>query len=294
MNHEKDDSAEQFPKREFKTEPFSKATFYVEEAEDGFWTYLQRSAGKLPDVPLHKFLNWLLAQLNLGNFEVEIDALGDVVSTVIGRQAAAGTVDLPGTWFAQGELRSADEASERAEGRLRAVYITGLLAGCRESGIRPEHAPASTMFTQQATDWGHRNTEFYYAFELAKVLARVNKKTFRLEAPPIGGLAPRSVVAYLRESTRCWLYGFHGASVALCRACVEGGLKARLEVSGELEALIDAAGRRKVLDDCGVKMAHAIRKTGNDFLHGRQITERQTHETLDATRSIVEQLFQTA
>jgi hypothetical protein len=225
-------------------------------------------------------MNWLLEQMNLGNAEAELDSHGDVVSVAIGREAAAA------------HQLSAEDASERAAHRLRAVYLAGLLAQCRESGIPPAHAPLSKMFTQQSTDSGHRNTEFHYAFELAKVLARVNKKTFDLEAPPISGVAPASVVAYLRESTRCWLYGFHGASVALSRACLEDSLKARLLMSGELESLIDAADRRGLLDDCAVKMADAIRKVGNRFLHGRQITEKESRETLDATRSIVEQLFQ--
>jgi hypothetical protein len=152
------------------------------------------------------------------------------------------------------------------------------------------------MFTEQSTDGGHRNTEFHYAFELVKVLARVNKKAFNLVAPPISGVAPPSVVAYLRESTRCWLYGFHGASVALGRACLEESLKARLPVretakGTTLEILIEAAERRRILDDCMAKVAHTVRKSANDFLHGESITEKKSRETLDATRSLVEQIF---
>lgn len=205
-----------------------------------------------------------------------------MVSLTVGRQAAVE------------HQHSAEDASEHADRRLKAVYLAGLLAQCREGGISPKHVHVSKMFTEQATDFdsgGHRNTEFYYAFELAKVLTRVNKKAFYLEAPPISGIAPASVVAYLRGSTRCWLYGFHGASVALSRACLEESLKARLAMSGELESLIDAARRRDLLDDCAVKMADGIRKVGNRFLHGRQITEKESCETLDAARSIVEQMF---
>ena len=62
-------------------------------------------------------------------------------------------------------------------------------------------------------------------------------------------------------------------------------------MSGELESLVDAAERRGVLDDCAVKMANGIRKVGNRFLHGRRVTEKESRETLDATRSVVEQMF---
>jgi hypothetical protein len=68
-----DHPAGQFPIVDLKTEPLSKVKFSVEVAEDGFWTYLQRSAGKLPLLgPLHKVLNWVLEQLNLGNSEIEL------------------------------------------------------------------------------------------------------------------------------------------------------------------------------------------------------------------------------
>jgi hypothetical protein len=151
------------------------------------------------------------------------------------------------------------------------------------------------MVTQQSTDWGRRNTEFHYAFELIKVLTRLNQETFHLEAPPITGLAPAGVVSYLRESTRCWLYGFHGASVALSRACLEDALKARLpagdRTTSELKTLIDVANRRQLLDDCMAEVAHTVRKAANKFLHGQNITEKDSRETLDATRSIVEQIF---
>ena len=171
----------------------------------------------------------------------------------------------------------------------------GLFAQSRESGIAPAYAHLSKIVTQQSTDWGHRNTEFHYAFELIKVLARLNKKTFNLEAPPITGLAPASVISYLRESTRCWLYGFHGASVALSRACLENALKERLpagdRAASQLESLIDAANRGRLLDDCMAELAHTVRKAANRFLHGQNITEKDSRETLDATRSIVEQIF---
>jgi hypothetical protein len=120
-----DHSGEQFPIRDLKTEPLSKVKFSMEEAEAGFWTYLQRSAGKLPREPLHKVLNWILEQLNLGNAEIELDSRGDVVSLAVGRGAAAEP------------QHSAEDASERAQSRLRAVYLAGLLAQCRESGISP-------------------------------------------------------------------------------------------------------------------------------------------------------------
>jgi hypothetical protein len=258
-------------------------TVHVERTNQGFWTYLRRSAGELPVAPVHSILGWVLEQLNFGHFEKQEDSSGDVVSMTIGRAAARAP--------------SGDAAIENAQTRLFAVNLNGLTAKARESGVAPEYAHVSKMVTQHSTDWGHRNTEFHYAFELVKVLARLNKKTFNLEAPPITGLAAASVVSYLSESTRCWLYGFHGASVALSRACLEEALKTRLlgqderQYSPTLESLIDRARQRRLLDDCMAGAADMVRVIGNKFLHGQSISEKESREVLDSTRSLVEQIF---
>src|ERR1017187_1042678 len=128
---------------------------HAERGDDGFWTYLRRSAGELPGTALHGMLEWVLEQLNFGNFKPERDSRGDVVSVTIGKAAARGAV-------------SDDEAIEKAERRLLAVNGAGILAQCRESGIEPEHAHISKMVTQHSTGWVLRNTEFHYAFELIK------------------------------------------------------------------------------------------------------------------------------
>jgi hypothetical protein len=40
-----------------------------------------------------------------------------------------------------------------------------------------------------------------------------------------------------------------------------------------------------------VDVAHTARKAANKFLHGWSITEMDSRQTLDATRSLVEQIF---
>lgn len=173
--------------------------------------------------------------------------------------------------------------------------IEDLLQAIPKSRTNDTHAHLGQTVTRETTEWGRRNTEFHYAFELIKVLARLNKKTFNLVAPPISGIAPESVVSYLRASTRCWLYGFHGASVALSRACLEETLKVRLPSTqtgaDSLEVLIETARRVGVLDDYAVQLAHTIRRTGNKFLHGKAIDEKDSRNTLDAVRGVVEQVF---
>jgi hypothetical protein len=157
---------------------------------DGFRAYNHRSAGKLPEPPLHRQLNWLLEQLNLGNLDTERDTNGDAISVTIGRPASPQQV-------------SREEVAEDTKKRLTAINIAAAMSQFRESGITPKGARAVRQLTLESAEWTHRNTEFHYAFELNKVLERLNEKNFHLEAPPILGVAPEGVISYLREATRC-------------------------------------------------------------------------------------------
>jgi hypothetical protein len=168
----------------------------------------------------------------------------------------------------------------------------------REDGIEPQYEDLSKQVSSDISEWGERNTEFHYSFELIKILGRLNKKTFKLVAPPIAGIAPESVRSYLRESTRCWMYGFHGASIALSRACLEESLKCALYPGAsndapELNELISEASQKRRLDGCLIDTARIIQRAGNKFLHGKQISETESRNALDGIRSIAEQLFST-
>lgn len=251
----------------------------IERTVGGFWSYIQRSPGELPCTPLFHILKWLLEQLNFGHYKAERDSSGDVVSLTIGKRSPVNA-------------DSADEVAQLNEQRLMAVNVAGIFAQAREGGIEPRHKDLSKQVSSQRTDWSERNTEFYHAFDLLKVLARINKKTFYLEAPPVKDSAPTSVLSYLQESTRCWLYGFYGASVALSRACLEDSLRKVISPPVDsLESLINAAGRTGRLDGCMIQVAHSIRKTGNKFLHGHKVSEVDSRDAVDGMRSVIEHLF---
>jgi hypothetical protein len=127
-------------------------------------------------------LLWIAQQLNFGCVRLETQDNGDVVSITIGRQAA-----LP--------LASMEDAEAEAKLRLMSVNFAGVFARARESGIEPKHVPLADLVKRELTINGERNTEIHYAFELLKVLGRLNKKVFKLEPPPILGIAPSSVIS---------------------------------------------------------------------------------------------------
>ena len=196
--------------------------------------------------------------------------------------------------FALHESESMEDFGQYISRALKAVNIAGLFAQARERGIPPQLANFSKRISQEATEGARLFAEFHYAFELTKILARIEKKNFKLKDLPID-LAPESVQAYLGESSRLWLDGLHGASVVLSRASLELSLRARLEGKSDavdcLEALIDKGPENGLLALSDHKIAHTIRRGANAVLHGDSVTELQSREALEGVRTLVERLF---
>jgi hypothetical protein len=105
---------------------------------------------------------------------------------------------------------------------------------------------------------------------------------------------------YLSEATRCWLYGLDSASAALCRAALELALRSAVGTpnttsqpsagreENQIANLIRAAYDRRLLDRYMREVAHEIRKTGNDILHGRIVEGMDQGNLLAKTRAVVE------
>jgi len=270
--------------------------FGMEEVGQSYWTFKQRSAGDPGSGPLYPVLKWILEQLNLDNFKVDIDERKEVVSIILGRDA------IP-------KYSSEDAAIEHARIRFRAVEYAGLFAKAREEGVEPQFGGLAKHVTFNAKEGAYTNTELHYAHELVKVLGRIRKKTFILSAPPIVGKVPEKLIWYLGEATRCFLYGLHRACIALCRACLEEALSVKVKGTkegtaalseyrqthpkeGGLECLIAVSRNIGYLeDDIWIKQADNIRKRGNAILHRETVKEENSNETLRDLRGILEHLF---
>jgi hypothetical protein len=243
-----------------------------------------------PDAQLHEALRWVIRQLNLGFAVMETDSEGRGVTLVIG-QAAARSSD-------------AEATIRHVARRDLAVNVAGLFAESRERGTEPRHQDFVDEATQTAEESAYLNTEVHYALQLMDVLERLREHTFRLPALPILKRASEEAIGLLAEATKCYLYGFHKASVALCRAALERFLKERVAAEaveqqrreqpkkGELEVLINAAGRAQLLDSELVRMAHGVRVRANDVLHatGTPAPDESLIAITD-TRLVVERLF---
>ena len=283
-----------------------KVAINVETKHNKTWTYLDRSAGQWDDLRLYRLLRWMVQQLNFGHFQVEDEEDGEILSVLIGRNAAL-------------EDATQDAVIEESKKGVHAVNIAGLFAQAREEGIEPEHGGFAEKVKSGTGPGGVFNTEIYYAFELIDILKKIRGKSFVLETPPILGKASPWAVSLLGEATRCYLFGFNRASVSLCRACMERSLKEKVPPAeltqeklntlvqgklrtkkGDLECLVSAAFRLGLLDEPHHDLAEQVRQHGNKILHrkpqgkpakGSLGEAEDSWETLCKTRAVVSFLF---
>ena len=271
--------------------------------DGGIWTWVAGSAGPSERWPEQDFclaLAWLVQQLHLGIFEVQEVEDGEVISVLIGRGASLAFEDEPSE-------EVINSVNSRVEKRTLSVQLAGVFAQGREKGIEPKHEKLAEAASEaiNARSGASFNTELHYAFQLIGILQRIRKRSLDLDSPPILGNAPLRVVDLLGEATQCYLYGFHQACVAICRACLENSLKKKVPKSelrqelqqqglGELKCLVSAAFRLRLLDDSHRERANMVREYGNAVLHSKQNPGEGSWDVLQHTRGVVAYLFRNA
>jgi hypothetical protein len=254
------------------------------------WMFDERSCGELPDAPLHVVLRWALEQLHFGCWRLEPDDKGESVTLVLGRDAA---IVLP-----EPVIESAIEHRRR---RDLALNFAGLFAQYREQGIEPTFEEMAETARITASENAYMNTDFYYAFELAGILGRIRENTFLLRNVPLRGRLPERVSRLMGEATRAYMFRLNRSCVSLCRALLEAALSEQVDTSellqerfrtkkGELECLVNLGV--KALGGGALEKAHAIRKTGNEAMHGTEPSDDAAWAVLLDTREILEQLLE--
>ena len=256
----------------------------------GGWWMNSEEIHPLPKTPLYSVLRWILDQLNTSSFDFIAEDGNDMpVHTIVLGQGAASAA-------------SAEEIAEEIQKRSLAVDVAGIFARARERGVEPENEEEYEKAKRLANEYGKMNTEFHYAYELVDILERISKKTFVFDAPAIVGRAAPQTLELLQEATRCYLFGLHRACVAVCRTALEDSLKQRVPLSslmeeamqggeaGELERLINAAVRARVLPPDLTHIAHDVRKRANDVLHQADLDVPDPWQLLLDTRTIVEEV----
>ncbi|MCI0724184.1 MAG: hypothetical protein L0338_35270 [Acidobacteria bacterium] len=146
----------------------------------------------------------------------------------------------------------------------------------------------------------------YYARILGKRFPRMVKRAEELRVLPAVRKVPEAVNEYLREATRCFVFGQFVASLVLCRTAIEIALTDFLDKHGkgrELQQLRDnrADTLRAVIDlarSCAPRRmlaslddADEVRRKANVATHEKPLEPEQCKDLFVRTRGILQELY---
>jgi putative methionine-R-sulfoxide reductase with GAF domain len=190
------------------------------------------------------------------------------------------------------EKREAKEAEELAE------RMTGYLLG-RLEGFGDETAQRiESLFKEVGTSLSYE-FEHLYVRDMLTRIPKMVARTMKLSQVITREDPSGWVGIYLKEATRCYIFGFWDASVALCRAAVEQGVREvvrkKLNQSpANLTQTVKLADRSRLLDKSTSHLAGKVILMGNRVLHGSPTNERGAWDVLCAARGVLQHLFAAA
>ena len=146
----------------------------------------------------------------------------------------------------------------------------------------------------------------FYGRELARLFPKMVRRAGRLRVLAASESVHDQLQEYLKEATKCFIYGRYIACLAVCRAAVEFGVRDFLIRSGkrkELEAL--RIGKKESLEDMiklcrtsagrGLHLilddANEVRRWANEALHERVPSQERCEEAFVKTRELLRELY---
>ena len=185
-----------------------------------------------------------------------------------------------------------DEKEKRTAEKLLRLTVSSL------EGFSPQEVErVLSIFKEDAELW-HWAVDNFYTREVVEGVHGMVNRFLRL-TPVLAGVIPSSEVnVYLRESSRCFIYGFFQASIALSRAALESGLNDHLakklgklpEV--ELAQKINQAARLKLVSAAGARHANNVRIAARDVLHRKPAKENTAFDVLVQSRGFLGELYE--
>lgn len=111
---------------------------------------------------------------------------------------------------------------------------------------------------------------------LVKEIPKMVARSVRFDVITVRRTVPELVAGYLREAAQAYIFGLNSASVALCRAALEAGLKDRvpqvLAPSGTLKHLLKAAESSKLLPRTEQGLANEFRLRQGEYCMAPAVT----------------------
>jgi len=154
------------------------------------------------------------------------------------------------------------------------------------------------VLREDADTWRWAVDDFY-SREAVDNIGGIVRRFLRLSPVLVGIIPSKDVSLYLREATRCYIYGFFEATTALSRAAVEAGLNEYLKrrlgsvPSQKLMEKVKSANAWKLLTSASAGMAEEVAKAAGMVLHQRPAkSEGLAFDTLVRARGLLLELYQ--
>ncbi len=199
----------------------------------------------------------------------------------------AHRVAIPGASFEQNAIESQNIAN----------LVEYLLASKQEISQQDWSAHGATIDRLLSTLGTDLAAQFDWALSISflKRVPKVVDRAMKL-SELVGQREPSALVAgSLREATRCYIFGFWAATVALSRAAIEQALRERIYEKyaaspATLGRLIDFCEQNGVLDGARYGMANKVKAGGDKALHGGVVSAEDARDVIDAARGVLEHL----
>lgn len=154
-----------------------------------------------------------------------------------------------------------------------------------------------TLSGEHPNNWQWAVDEFYSREAVSNIRKNVSR-FLKLREVLVGTIPSSEVNVFLREATRCYIYGFFQASIALCRAALEAGLNELLKRKMghaprmDLVAKINQASTFKLLDPLSASEAHEVRKAAGTVLHEKPASQALAFDTVARTRGVLITMYE--
>jgi hypothetical protein len=130
-----------------------------------------------------------------------------------------------------------------------------------------------------------------------KHVSQMVARTLMLAQLSASSAASQQTNRYVREATKCYIYGLPMSSVAMSRAALEQSLKDRLGKQGDGDRdttfgeLVTAAQKWRILDSTDARAAKDLADKCNLLLHEKPMERDKAFEVLVAIRSLIQKIF---
>ncbi len=195
-------------------------------------------------------------------------------------------------------IEDLDQNEDREDNQNIEMFrkFVALATSSLEGFAEPWSHKVLELWRQQPGNWKWAADHFYSREAVEGIAGRVSRFV-RLSPVLVGVIPAKEVSVYLREATRCFIYGFFQASIALCRAALEAGLSEHFERKTgatpqmDLSRKIKGAVKFKLIDSKEEELAERIRKAGNRVLHEQSVTEKLAFDNIRNAREFLAELY---